>query len=178
MNTYRDELRRDNVTKVELVFSSFLKTSTNVAARRKVKIGPKLPLDAYLARLHAAHYVLAPNGDRPECYRHWEAIGLGTVPLTQLDAKRHVHFVGSGAVFENQQWDVQMLQQQLSIPSWNTTRRMVFEEYWMEAVGRSVGRDLRWWYLKGETPDTISLLVARWRERMEQATNGTLPFST
>lgn len=49
-----------------------------------------------------AEYVLSPRGDRPECYRHWESIGLGTIPISDLDATLYGHmFHGSMKFVDN-----------------------------------------------------------------------------
>lgn len=38
-------------------------------------------MDVYYRKLKSARYVISPMGDRPDTYRHWEAIGLATVPI-------------------------------------------------------------------------------------------------
>lgn len=40
-----------------------------------------LPLGAYLRRLGKARYVIAPAGDRPDTYRHWESLVMGASPV-------------------------------------------------------------------------------------------------
>lgn len=37
--------------------------------------------DEYYEKLKASFFVTSPMGDRPDSYRHWEAIGLGTIPI-------------------------------------------------------------------------------------------------
>mmetsp|Transcript_60028 Transcript_60028/g.147547 ORF Transcript_60028/g.147547 Transcript_60028/m.147547 type:complete len:422 (-) Transcript_60028:408-1673(-) len=51
----------------------------------------KMNYTEYLETLAASQYVLSPDGDHPDCYRHYEAIGLGTIPITQLDPKYYSH---------------------------------------------------------------------------------------
>ena len=29
--------------------------------------------------------MISPHGDRPDCYRHWESIGLGAIPIANID---------------------------------------------------------------------------------------------
>jgi hypothetical protein len=50
----------------------------------------KLPLNKtrsqdYYAELAKYKYVISPHGDRPDCYRHWEAIGLGVIPIANIN---------------------------------------------------------------------------------------------
>ena len=39
----------------------------------------------YYQSLAETEFVLSPRGDRPEWYRHWEAIGLGAIPISDLN---------------------------------------------------------------------------------------------
>lgn len=41
----------------------------------------KLTYTQFLDGLASAYYVISPAGDRPDTYRHWEAIGLGAIPV-------------------------------------------------------------------------------------------------
>ena len=70
----------------------------------------KLKRPQFYAMLLQHDYVMSPNGDRPECYRHYEALGLGTVPLTQLNHNVYHHFIGTGLIFNNTVWSVQELE--------------------------------------------------------------------
>jgi hypothetical protein len=96
-----------------------------------------------------SYYVLSPNGDRPECYRQNEALGLGTAPITQLAPHDRLfkHFQGSGLVYADLgiPWDLELLQQQFVAKVPLVHRNLVLEEYWMECVDGYVGRQLIWW---------------------------------
>ena len=39
----------------------------------------------FLKSLLECKFVLSPEGDRPDCYRHYEAIGLGCVPICNIN---------------------------------------------------------------------------------------------
>jgi len=41
----------------------------------------KLPLRKYLETLQQSSFVISPMGDRPDAYRHWEALALETIPV-------------------------------------------------------------------------------------------------
>jgi hypothetical protein len=43
-----------------------------------------LPLTDYLDMIASSEYVVSPPGDRPDTYRHWEAIALSAVPISVL----------------------------------------------------------------------------------------------
>ena len=46
--------------------------------------GPKLECAEYYENIRKSRYLISPIGDRDDCYRHYEAIGLGTIPLSNV----------------------------------------------------------------------------------------------
>jgi hypothetical protein len=91
-------------------------------------------------------YIFSPNGDRPECYRHYEAIGIGTVPITELDPFFFRH-LGNGpngpVIFGNKIWNLTVLANELD-PKPLVKRGMIREDYWMDWVDGVVGFRLNW----------------------------------
>lgn len=55
--------------------------------------------ETYYTRMASYSHVLSPNGDRPDCYRHYEALGLGTIPITELDPYLFAFLNKSGVLF-------------------------------------------------------------------------------
>ena len=53
--------------------------------RRKLPAIPRIPVTEYYSRLTEAKFVLSPIGDRDDCFRHYEAIGLGTIPISNVN---------------------------------------------------------------------------------------------
>lgn len=51
---------------------------------------PRLSVDVYYTKLTEVSFVLSPAGDRPDCHRHLEAIGLGVQPICNCPS----HFKG------------------------------------------------------------------------------------
>jgi len=129
--------------KTNLIFKSWFKKKNNFKARLSIERGEQVNSTEYLRRMHQSQYVLSPDGDRPECHRHYEAIALGTMPITSLDSMLYRHLQGN-VVFEEQSWNSTQLEKRLSRKP-VVNQRLVFEEYWMEFVEREVGRPLRWW---------------------------------
>ena len=38
----------------------------------------------YLRALSTSRYIISPQGDRPDCYRNYEAIGFGCIPISNI----------------------------------------------------------------------------------------------
>lgn len=141
--TYLNEMLR-NETKATFIYEGFFTERTNEKARKGIpKQYDRLPEQEYWSRIHKSHYILSPDGDRPECHRHYEAIGLGCMPITSLDSHLHRHLKGN-VVYAEHHWNLTELEKKLD-PEPVVNRRLVFEEYWMEYVERIVGRPMRWW---------------------------------
>ena len=60
--------------------------------------------------LREHRYVISPNGDRPECFRHYEALGLGTIPITELDPVLYRHLAAGPVIFSESSWNVTQLE--------------------------------------------------------------------
>ena len=93
--------------------------------------------------MRESKYIISPDGDRPECYRHYEAIAMGCMPITQMDAKTHRH-LNENVIYNNTNWNVTTLAESLP-PNPHVNQRLIFEEYWIEYGERIVGRPLRWY---------------------------------
>ena len=88
-------------------------------------------------------YVLSPNGDRSECFRHYEAIGLGSVPITELDPILYRHFDNGSVIFNNKEWNLTLLEKELH-PKPIVKRSMIREDYWMDWVDKVIGSRINW----------------------------------
>lgn len=109
---------------------------TNPEQREGIPRGPQQGVTEYYDSLALNRYLFSPNGDRPDCYRHYEAIGLGAIPITQMDPWTHRHLTGS-VIFNNTDWNV---------TSWNSSvegedpsgpiRDMIYQDYWKGYVER------------------------------------------
>ena len=129
--------------KTNTVFVGQLSKTTE--GRAGIPSGPRLPYKKYLEEISRSSYVLSPDGDHPDCNRHYESLGLGAIPITQLDSYLYSHLKEGRVIYNNSNWNVAALEATLPFPAPKVNRNMVFEEYWMEHIEGIVGRRLWWW---------------------------------
>jgi hypothetical protein len=137
--------------KTQSIMIGYISPYTNPERQKIAPSGPKQNLTDYYNDVARHQFIMSPNGDRPDCYRHYEALGLGTIPLTQLDPALYSHLQSGPVVYSmTSYWNLtegsaplQDLIQSQSRPL-RTNRRMVTEEYWMEYADRVVGTPVRW----------------------------------
>ena len=61
-----------------------MNTITN-DCRKKLPNLPLICFSEYCKQIASSKFILSPIGDRDDCYRHYEAIGLGTIPVSNVD---------------------------------------------------------------------------------------------
>jgi hypothetical protein len=55
------------------------------ACRQKLPVMPRLSPKEFYERIADSKFVVSPIGDRHDTYRHYEAIGLGAIPMSNID---------------------------------------------------------------------------------------------
>ena len=88
-NIFLETMNTTNTTKTNSIFVGYLSRTHD--DRKNVPSGRKLPYETYLRKIAESSYVISPNGIRPDCHRHYEAIGLGSVPITAFDPYLYSH---------------------------------------------------------------------------------------
>jgi hypothetical protein len=143
--------------KTKGVMRGFINVHTNIVARSNVPSSANITsMWRYLEDLAEHQFVLSPNGDRPECFRHYEAIGLGTIPITGMSRKYYHHLENAPVLYNTTNWHLNATEAIARLGGTATTHRdgkipeanriMILEEYWMEYVERDLGGSykLRW----------------------------------
>lgn len=135
------------------VFEAYASPNTN-PKRLYMPRGIKLPLPEYLETIARSKFVLSPDGHKPDCFRHYESLGLGAIPITELDPVAYSHLRAGPVVFGNQQW--WNLTESRVLKLWNRTnvpkpnQNLIFEEYWMEQIESVVGLPIRWFDIRSK----------------------------
>ena len=93
----------------------------------------------YLKELTRSRYILSPQGDRPDCYRNYEALGLGCIPIANLDGEFKQIF-GENMIYSNGE-DMKTILDSSRVAvngkdiEYNTpNRRIILSNYWREKI--------------------------------------------
>jgi hypothetical protein len=163
----------NNRNKTKGIMHSYLSLHTNPEGRKNIPSGRrKLNYTEYYDEIAEHRFLLSPNGDRSETYRIYEALGLGTIPITGLPSKLYHHLKDGPVLFNTTDWyldDHEASRRLDAEPSSSVSNRnnnnnnnsssssstvmvvgnriMVLVEFWLEYVERHVeggSRNLRW----------------------------------
>lgn len=166
--TKRNLLTHDRTRKTRGIFYGYINRYTNQDVRANVTSGPKVPRHVYYDELARSRFVISPPGDRPDCYRNYEAIAFGAIPITNLDPTLYSYLEEGPVVYGNEgiNWNnlteddaYEMLGRPLSSRTIVVNRNMVFEEYWIAYVEKVVGHELRWWDRVAKRPALLKDFV-------------------
>ena len=67
--------------------------------RRASRGRQKESLPEYYEKIARTKFTTSPRGDRPDCYRHWESIGLGAMPISNIDQGLYGPLFGDDMVY-------------------------------------------------------------------------------
>lgn len=80
---YANELLNINNNKLNKIINLPMNYSTNKCRKVFEKI-PGISNKHFYESMNNVKFILSPIGDRDDTYRHWEAIGLGTIPIANV----------------------------------------------------------------------------------------------
>lgn len=105
--------------------------------RQVIPPSPKLPIIDFYNEIAKSKYLLSPAGDRSDCYRHWECIGLGTIPISNIDHVLYSPLFGHNMVFVPNTTDMlPLLSNASKLEAWYKLpdRHLVSTLYWSEKI--------------------------------------------
>jgi len=107
----------------------------------------RLPCKEFYEQLQQCKYVISPAGDRDDCYRHYEAIGLGCIPISNV-GRQYVELFGDNMCYAESVRDMDKLldnkgaQSQLEMAWHEPCRDLVLVDYWIKRVQGIVGSSI------------------------------------
>lgn len=109
--------------------------------RRKYKefgasSGNRLPLKQYLSEVSKSFFLISTTGDRPDCYRHYECIGLDTIPISDIDEKYRQIF-GNDMIYSDGDEMVRYLKTNAdSLKYHQPNKNIIYVDYWKDTINK------------------------------------------
>ena len=101
-----------NIVKTERLshlFASIHKHLPKNHIRRNPKLGydssKKEPVKNFYDKLANSFFTISLSGDRHDCYRHYESIGLGTIPISDIPT-RYQNIFGDSMILNKTTQDI------------------------------------------------------------------------
>lgn len=146
VNLYVDYLKKNNISKkvnIRNLQSSVHRHLPENHIRRQYRIfgvnsGRRLQFGQYLREISESKYLISTAGDRDDCYRHYECIGLNTIPISNISPLYKSIFEDS-MIFSNAEEMISMLENNnTNIEYKQPNRDIVTVEYWRNKINERI----------------------------------------
>ena len=131
-NYYNALLKNNGGEKNNKIANLFV-TKKNNPERNILPDVPKDNVDEYYEKLSQSEFILSPAGDRAECYRHWEAIGLNTIPIANVPETYKQLFTNNMEYVSSVKEMVDLLESNNLIYN-EPNRDIISVEYWKDKI--------------------------------------------
>ena len=138
----KHSLEESFTNKTKLIYAGPL-TKTNAIRKHIPQESERISQSEFFGKIASAYYILSPDGDRPDCHRHYESILFGTVPITQMDSFLYRHLSGGPVIFDNANWNLTAIGKRLD-PTPVVNRNLMLQDYWRDFADYIVGFELNW----------------------------------
>jgi len=95
--------------------------------------GEKLPYETYLKNISKSEFVVSTGGDREDCHRHYECIGLGTIPVSNINNMYKDIFEDS-MIFSTPEEIIRMLETKQLPPYKAPNKDILTISYWKNKI--------------------------------------------
>jgi hypothetical protein len=125
------------VGKTKKIIHLHLQQTTN-PSRLKLPIIHRIDYIPFLKEIAQAEFLLSPIGDRDDCYRHYEAIGLGTIPVSNVN-DLYKNIFTTNMVYNNIDEMANMLNDDnLNLVYKEPNKDLICYEYWKDIVHKKI----------------------------------------
>ena len=126
-----------NIEKTNNLIHLPLNHDTN-PCRLKLPIIPRISYTSFLSKIAQAKFILSPIGDRDDCYRHYEAIGLGTIPISNVN-ELYKNIFTTNMIYSNINEMANMLNEDnLNLIYKEPNKDLICYEYWKDIVYKKI----------------------------------------
>tara|TARA_Y100001933_G_C19007889_1_gene567392 strand:+ start:139 stop:1278 length:1140 start_codon:yes stop_codon:yes gene_type:complete len=98
----------------------------------------KLPYKEYLKKVASSQFLISPAGDREDCYRHYEAIGLGTIPISNISKKYKSIFQKNMIFMEDRNIIKTIKSNNLNVKYKLPNKDILLISYWINKINKKL----------------------------------------
>ena len=106
------------------------------ASKEWAVLASRVPPKDYLLEMSKHRFIVSPPGHGPDCYRHWEAMYLGSIPIAEMSVSLRP-FRDYPMILVDQWQDVTpefLVQQSARIQSQTFDARKLYLDYWLDKI--------------------------------------------
>lgn len=126
-------LKNNEIFKTHKLIHLYISKSTN-ACRTYLPDSKYYPPKQFYELMSNAQFILSPIGDRHDCFRHWEAIGLGTIPISNVPDVYKSLFKKNMIYVADTHKMVDLLQNSSELNYTEPDRNIICVEYWKDII--------------------------------------------
>ena len=97
----------------------------------------KLPYNEYLSEILSSKFLISTSGDRDDCYRHYEAIGLNTVPISNIGFL-YKRIFEKNMVYLTEHELIESINKKSGFNYEGTNRDLITTSYWKEFINTKI----------------------------------------
>jgi hypothetical protein len=127
-----------NLEKTKNLIHLWLNTTGDPCRLKLPAVMPYLQPKKFWTEIAHAKFILSPIGDRNDCYRHYEAIGLGTIPVSNVN-ELYKNIFTNNMVYNNIDEMANMLNDNnLDLVYTEPNKDLICYEYWKDIVHKKI----------------------------------------
>jgi hypothetical protein len=97
----------------------------------------KLSYNLYLSKILSSKFLISTNGDRDDCYRHYEAIGLNTVPISNIGFL-YKRIFGKNMIYLTESELLESVNKKSGFNFKGTNRDLITCSYWRDWINKKI----------------------------------------
>lgn len=119
---------KTNVNSSRMILNSYI----NINNRER------LDYSVFLTNIINAEFVISTPGDRNDCFRHYEAIGLNTIPVSDISGG-YIHIFEDNMIYSNLSEMVKMIQEnKVNYEYKKPNRDILTIKYWKQKINEEI----------------------------------------
>ena len=98
IDAYVQQLLNENLVNKRDIVGHFYVSPTH-PCRSNLPYKKPMPESIFYETLEQFKFILSPIGDRNDCFRHWEAIGFGSIPICNIEYPKYKEIFGDNMIY-------------------------------------------------------------------------------